>query len=95
MFSEKEPKMKTGGSLAGSIKDFVEAVMAGVVRGWDSSSFYLRDEGGLKVECGPWQADRGSHLCSGERGDVWSLFRLRLSWSRYGERVASLGCFTL
>lgn len=57
--------------------DKMEAVMAGVVRGWDSSSFYLRDEGGLKVECGPWQADRGSHLCSGEGGDVWSLFRLR------------------
>lgn len=79
--------------------DKMEAVMAGVVRGWDSSSFYLRDEGGLKVECGPWQADRGSHLCSGEGGmcghcSGYGLF-LRLSWSRYGERVASLCCFTL
>lgn len=45
----------------------IEAVMVGTVCGWDSSKFYLRDVGGLKTECGPWLADRGSHLCYGEK----------------------------
>lgn len=45
----------------------IEAVMVGTVCGWDSSNSYLRAVGGLKMECGLWLADRGSHLCYGEK----------------------------